>query len=392
MKRHLSKRRLLNRHLFRAFLSVWAVCFLGSTAGCAHKPVGNDSTVFKSAKPSDSQKLVRLDEKIFEQAEATNRIDPAWLKPSTNLFVLGPGDGIEIETLGEAPGSMATSVGPDGKIYYSLLPGTPVWGLTLTQTKQTLEQGLQKYFKTKPELAVNLQSVRSQNVWLLGNVAKPGVYPLQTPLTVLEAISLAGGTLNVPGSVEGVCDLKRSFILRQGEPLAVDFERLLRLGDLSQNIYLQAGDFVYLRSALIRNVSVLGAVASPRVVPFSYRISLGAAVISAGGPIQYAYQSDVAIVRGSLVNPRVAKVDVGAILKGKARDVELEPGDIVFVPYVPWRKPAMLLDSMVRNFVRIVSLNEGYRATVSSAGALAPLASPSVSPTTGIPFNPNRGF
>jgi len=155
---------------------------------------------------------------------------------------------------------------------------------------------------------------------------------------------------------------------------------------------LQAGDFVYLRSALIRNVSVLGAVASPRVVPFSYRISLGAAVISAGGPIQYAYQSDVAIVRGSLVNPRVAKVDVGAILKGKARDVELEPGDIVFVPYVPWRKPAMLLDSMVRNFVRIVSLNEGYRATVSSAGALAPLASPSVSPTTGIPFNPNRGF
>jgi polysaccharide export outer membrane protein len=379
----------MKKHLFPAFLSV---LFLSSAGGWAAGPVKSDPVVWKSPKPADPKKLVRLDEKRFEPAGGTNHIDPAWLKPSTNLYVLGPGDGIAIEALGEAPSIMTNSVGPDGKIYYSLLPGTPVWGLTLTQAKQTLEQGLQKYFKTKPELAVNLQSVRSQNVWLLGNVAKPGLYPLQTPLTVLEAISLAGGTLNVPGTIEGVCDLKRSFILRQGQALPVDFERLLRLGDMSQNIYLQADDFVYLRSALIRNVSVLGAVAAPRIVPFSDRISLGAAIMSAGGTIEYAYKSDVAIVRGSLANPRVAKVDVGAILKGKARDVELEAGDIVYVPYVPWRQPAMLLDSMVRNFVRIVSLNEGYRSTVRGASALTPIATPGFAPGPGVPFNPNRGF
>ena len=80
-------------------------------------------------------------------------------------------------------------------------------------------------------------------------------------MTALEAISIAGGTLTVPGSTEDLTDLRNSFIMREGELLSVDFYKLLRQGDLSQNIYLEPDDFVYLRPTISRDVYVLGAVA-----------------------------------------------------------------------------------------------------------------------------------
>jgi polysaccharide biosynthesis/export protein len=367
--------------------------FLSATLAGAEKSARRETVVWKSPQSANAKRLQKLEEKSFEPAGLTNRIDAAWLLPSTNLYVLGPGDVIEIESLGEAAVATTVTVGPDGKIYYSLLPGTSVWGLTLIETKRALEQALQKYFRTVPDLAVNLRGVHSKNVWLLGNVQKPGLYPMQTPLTVLDAISLAGGTLAVAGAKDGVCDLKRSFIMREGQPLAVDFERLLRSGDLSQNIYLRPDDFVCLRSALIHNVYVLGAVRMPLVVPFTDKISLAAAIMSAGGTVDYAYRSEVAIVRGSLASPRVAKVDISNILKGKSRDIELEAGDIVYVPFAPWRIPAQFLDKMVRNFVRTIAVNEGYRAVYPYATPSAPLLTPSlIGGGGGVQYNPGRGY
>src|SRR6185503_15662834 len=63
----------------------------------------------------------------FTSFAPTNTIPNELLKPPTQPFVIGPGDVLDIEILGE-PNSQATvAVGPDGKVYYSLLPGTFVW-------------------------------------------------------------------------------------------------------------------------------------------------------------------------------------------------------------------------------------------------------------------------
>lgn len=71
-------------------------------------------------------------------------LDPALLQPPRDLFTLGPGDRIEVEILGTANSRTILTVGPDGKIYYDLLPGLDVWGLTLEQTKKLLQQELGK--------------------------------------------------------------------------------------------------------------------------------------------------------------------------------------------------------------------------------------------------------
>lgn len=63
-----------------------------------------------------------------------------------------------------------------------------------------------------------------------------------------------------------------------------------------------------------------------------------------------------------LATPRIAIVDYKAILKGKETDVRLQPGDIVYVPYVPYRKLALFAEAIVRQFVFTLASNEGYKA------------------------------
>ena len=306
--------------------------------------------------------IATLGDEDFSVDLSTNRLPAAWLQPPKDFYRLGPGDSVDIEALGDAAANASVVVGPDGKIYYGLLPGTFVWGLTLTEVKDALEKGLKKYLRTVPDITVNLKGVSSQTVWLLGNVNSPGVYALSTPLTVLDAISQAGGVISPPGSVDGICDLQRSFIMRKGKLVPVDFERLLRNGDLSQNIYLQANDFIYLRSGLIRNVYVMGAVGSPGVLPYADGLTVLSAVAGTGGTVPYAQGTKVAIIRGSLANPRVAVVDYKEIIQGRNRDVRLAAGDIVYVPFSPWRKVGMLAESMLNQFVTTMAANEGSRA------------------------------
>src|SRR5579859_5252610 len=271
----------------------------------------------------------------------TNQFDPAWLKPSTDLFTLGPGDKLEIELLGEAGSKTATVVAPDGKIYFNLLPGIDVWGLTLSQARDRLEKELSKYLRETPQLSLVLRGVESKRIWILGQVQAPGVYNMAAPMTLLEAISLAGGALSMSsfhqqgsaGATDDLADWDHSFVLREGKFLPVDFQRLVIKGDLSQNIYLQPDDFVYLPTALAREVYVLGAVAQARAVPYRKGLTVVGAIASAYGTINGAYMHHVAVVRGSLSHPEITIVDYKNALKGLAPDMALQPRDIVYVPF-----------------------------------------------------------
>lgn len=374
------------------FHGLWVV-LLSLLVGCrsygprfdAHQPPAGGEGVLGADSPYTG--IANLDDSSFSSINSTNEIRPEWLQPPTDFFRLGPGDLVEIEVLGEPASRATVSVGPDGKIYYSLLPGLFVWGSTLTETKEVLEKEFSRYVRVKPEIAVSLRTVGSKRVWILGSVQTPGVYSLATPTTLLEGISAAGGAVSVPGSLSGMADLRSSFLMRDGRILRVDFHKLLAEGDLSQNIYLQSEDFIYLRSATSRNVYVMGAVALATIVPYSDRLSLAASIAAAGGTVDYAQVSHVALIRGSLANPRIAIVDYKAITKGKAPDVKLQQGDIVYVPFVPYRGLAVFAEEVLRQFVYTTAYNEGYRG----GGLTPPGGSVGVAPApTAAPPPPAR--
>jgi len=317
----------------------------------------------------------------------TNQIDPQWLQPPSQPFTLGPGDKLEISVIGEVASKATTVVGPDGKVYYNLLPGIDVWGLTLDQARAQIQQGLSKYLKERPMVSLVLRGVESKQVWILGRVQAPGLYPLTTPMTLLEALSLAGGTLSLSafrqqeatGASDELADLRRSFILRDGRRLPVDFARLLQQGDLSQNIYLQAGDFVYLPTAAMREVYVLGAVTQPRAVPFRDGLTTAGAVASAYGTLTGAYLDHVTVVRGSLSQPQVAVVNYKYVIRGEAPDLALQPGDIVYVPFSPYRYLYRYVKLALDTFVSSAAINAGTSLVgvqnVGQAGVFIPVGS-----------------
>lgn len=306
----------------------------------------------------------------------TNQISPDLLRPPGEAFTLGPGDKLEIEIIGNPTSRALTTVGPDGKMYYNLLSGLDVWGLTLSQTRNLVQEQLAKYL-TEPQVTLVLREVASKQVWLIGRLNKPGIYPMAAPMSLLEALALAGGSARSSSIVTTaeLADLRHSFVMRQGQLLPVDFYRLLREGDTSQNIYLQPDDFVFVPSALAQEVYVLGAVRFPRTVPYHEQMTLVSAIAGASGAATVewlsgvnlgtqpdAYLSHVAIVRGSLVRPQVSVVDYQAIVKGKSPDVLLEPGDIVFVPNTPISTLKRYVNTIVSTFVTTVFANEGIRA------------------------------
>lgn len=320
------------------------------------------------------------------QTATTNRIDPALLAPSTNLFRLGPGDQVEIETLPDPQSRSTVTVGPDGKIYYSLLDGLDVWGKTLDQTRREIQQGMSKFVREPPAVTVTLRGVESKKVWLLGRFQSPGVYPMTNTMTLLEAVYLAGGPQQMTtghesgamGAENNLADLHHSFVLRQGRLVPVDFTRLFS-GDLSQNIYLQPDDFVYLAPAIADEVHVFGAIAQPGAVPYVRELTLIQAIAASGGIVRDAYQNQVAIVRGSLTHPRIALVSYADIVKGRATDISLASGDIVYVPFRPWRIITKYLDVVATTFASSVAINAGAEATLkvppAQAGILIPWGS-----------------
>ena len=322
--------------------------------------------------------LANLPPSAFTSFPSSNDIPRQWLQPPTDSFELGPGDVLEIEIFGEANSLGTTTVGPDGKIYYDLLPGTFVWGLTLEQAKEKIENEFARFLVRKPEVGVSLKAAASQRVWLLGDVTSPGVYPLSVPMTILEAVSWAGGpaTNNLAGS----------FIIRDGQRVPLDLNRLFEEGDLSQNIYLQPDDFVFLQAAKNQEVFVMGAVLAPNAIPHKRGLSLATAIAYAGGPLPYASMSQVAIVRGSLSRPSIATVNFNRIRQGELTDVELEPGDLIYVPLSTFYKVEILLNSVLDTFVRTVAVNEGQnavvrdRAGVSPTIPLVPIAPPAPAP------------
>jgi len=304
------------------------------------------------------------------------------LQPSMANYTVGPGDRLEIEVLGDPATHESVLVGPDGKIYFYLLPGIDVWGLTLPQVRQKIEDGLLNYMRGQAPVSVTLRDIGSKKVWILGRVGSPGIYPLTGQTTLLEALAEAGGPVtprSVASSVGGplgisltadIADLRHAFVMRSGHAVPVDFYRLLKMGDMSQNIYLEPDDFIYLPSALAKEVYVLGAVGDPTSVSYHNQMSLVGAIAAARGTIRNAYLSHVAVVRGTLTSPQIAIVDYKAILKGDEPNVVLEPGDIVYVPFTPYRILSFYADMIVKTFVQTVAVNEGARAVSRNAGVV----------------------
>jgi protein involved in polysaccharide export with SLBB domain len=180
------------------------------------------------------------------------------------------------------------------------------------------------------------------------------VFTLDWPVTIVEAIAQAGGfqTSTVEQHTFEMVDLSRSFLVRDGEPVSINFEQLFKHGDLGQNIALQPNDYLYFPPLNLPEIYVLGSVASPGIAAFTENASLLRAITRSGGFTPEAYKQKVLVIRGSLNRPETFVVDAKSILDAEAPDFKLQARDIVYVNDRPWIKAEELLDTAANAFIR----------------------------------------
>src|SRR3990167_8692651 len=218
--------------------------------------------------PYSSNSPAGVSTNSFESVKIERKISSEWLRAPSEPYRLGPGDSLTIELVGVANTQTTTFVTPDGRLYYQNVAGAKVLGMSLPELKEMLERDLVKWYHS-PQVSVSLDLVKSQRVWVMGQVTKPGVYPLSRPTTLVEAISLAGGLSTAPltpttasGTIvttntEEVADLSRAFLIRDGKYVPVDFKALLREGNMGNNVYLKNGDYIFLPAGAARGIYVM---------------------------------------------------------------------------------------------------------------------------------------
>lgn len=291
-------------------------------------------------------------------------------------LTLGPNDVVNFSLYGRPELARAhVRIGPDGCVNYLQAQGVRATGLTIDQLRERVSAELGKFYR-QPVVMVTPAEFHSKKVYLLGKVINKGVYELDRPLTILEAVAEAGGLetgLYQLNTVE-LADLPRSFLIRNQKRMPVDFERLFRDGDLSQNILLEPDDYLYFPSAGNNEIYVLGAVVNPGFQGMAGDTSVISAITLAGGFTKRAYQTHVLVVRGSFDHPQRFVVDSQSVLTGKKNDFRLEPHDIVYVAEHPWSRAEDLADLAATAFIQTM-------VTVWTGGSIGPLIKNPVIPT-----------
>ena len=132
------------------------------------------------------------------------------------------------------------TVRPDGKITMPLLNEVQAAGLTPEQLRGVITEGAARYV-ADPNVTIVVRQINSRKVFLVGQVQKPGPYPLTGPTTVLQLISLAGGLLDY-------ADEKNILVMRTENSremaLRFNYKEVLKGRNLKQNVELKPGDTV----------------------------------------------------------------------------------------------------------------------------------------------------
>lgn len=161
-------------------------------------------------------------------------------------FLLGPEDELEITVWKNLELSRITAIRPDGLISMPLIGDIQAAGLTADALAQRITERLKQYFATTPSVSVSVKTINSYSVFVLGEVAKPGKYQLKSYITVLQAISTAGGFTDYAkkNKLQIVRVTENSDRIRREVHIPLRYDDLVAGRGEPGNIVLHSGDTV----------------------------------------------------------------------------------------------------------------------------------------------------
>jgi polysaccharide biosynthesis/export protein len=174
------------------------------------------------------------------ETAATSNGAPRTPAAQDQNYVIGPQDVLDISVWKEAELTRTVPVRPDGKISMPLLNDVQASGLTPTQLAAEITTSLKK-FVTDPQVTIIVTQINSQRVYILGEVSRAGAYPLLPNMTMLQALSSAGGFTQF-------ANLKKIYMFRieNGKQVKYPFnyKAVVSGKEPEENVVVKAGDTI----------------------------------------------------------------------------------------------------------------------------------------------------
>jgi polysaccharide biosynthesis/export protein len=246
-------------------------------------------------------------------------------------LVLLPGDRVNIDMVSSTTSTLQNVlVEAAGTVHVPLVGDVEVRGLGLVAAEAKLKAALSRY-DSLIQVTLTIAGLEGHKVTVVGAVARPGVVPLQPAARLADVIMLSGGTVVnlVNGQMVSGSDLRTARLVREGGQVPVDFEKAMA-GDPMHNVFMRGGDQVFIPSERGLTISVMGQ-ANGTVVQWGPGMRLTEVLAMAGGVHVGGDKNDIRIVRGPIDATRVYATSLRDIVDGESHDVELYPGDVVFV-------------------------------------------------------------
>lgn len=264
-------------------------------------------------------------------------------------YRLGPGDvvTITVDLVDDISGQYIIS--ETGRIMFpTLLPPMEVQGLTLEQLWATIVEALTEYMYD-PRIAVTIDEYHSHKVLILGPFQRPGKYELKREkVPLLDIILDVGGIRELQENDELVImrnpfsselpknDLQNPETLGMMQTINIDLAGLLRDGDLSQNVDIQSGDVIYLKSFFANDQFVYvtgGGRRGTGVIAYERGLTAFKALLRAGVTLDDPQALDIIIVREQAGHEQfiTTKMKFNPANPGEG-DIALMPEDIVILP------------------------------------------------------------
>jgi polysaccharide export outer membrane protein len=244
----------------------------------------------------------------------------------SSLVKLGPGDLIELNVYNVPELVTKARVSNSGDVYLPLIDYVHVGGLTQEEAQTLIEKRLEDGgFVRSPHVTIFVDEATSQGVTVIGEVAKPGIYPDPSDHKLYDVISEAGGFS--PTSSRKIAILRRN----QVDPIRIDLPRNLA-DDPSGNVEVLPGDTITVPRAPI--IYVVGDVGRPSgLLVDNGTLTVLQALALAGGTNRTAKMGGARIIRkGGPTGMTETPLQLKKMLEAKSPDVTLQADDILFVP------------------------------------------------------------
>lgn len=254
---------------------------------------------------------------------------PSTFAPATDIpvpaeYVIGPGDVLEVQLIGNTRGRYSLVVGRDGRVDFPMLGPVAVGGRRFVEVREDLQARVRDQL-IGVEASISIGELRSIRIFVLGDAQVPGSYTVSGLSTMTHALFVSGG-------VKEIGSLRKIELKRNGRTVStLDLYDLLLRGDTSADQRLQPGDVVFIPPVGV-TVSIAGEVRRPAIYEINGETTAQEIIALAGG---LTSKADVTKATLERIDESLRRITLDLDLTSTtAQRLSLRAGDVIQIPAI----------------------------------------------------------